>query len=223
MLGIITMKELTVVRHILGYALLALGLAACVTINIYFPAAAAEEAARTIVRDVLKEEDRSPAKDKHPKSDILHKDGPQGNNDKTPHAWTTVGSVMMNFFIPQVQAAPPNIDINSPSIHRLRASMSSRQSSLSEYYRLGALGFTNHGMVKIRNIKLVSLPKRSRIKKLVADENGDRKALYAEIAKANGHPEWTAQIQEIFAQVWVEEAPTGYWYQNIKGAWMQKK
>ncbi|MGB5649519.1 MAG: DUF1318 domain-containing protein, partial [Sedimenticolaceae bacterium] len=38
-------------KKILGYPLMALALTACVTINIYFPAAAAEEAARTIVRD----------------------------------------------------------------------------------------------------------------------------------------------------------------------------
>jgi hypothetical protein len=34
---------------------------ACVTINIYFPAAAAEEAARIILRDVLKSEQTEPA------------------------------------------------------------------------------------------------------------------------------------------------------------------
>ena len=44
------------IKRIVGYPLMALALTACVTINIYFPAAAAEEAARTIVRDVLKSE-----------------------------------------------------------------------------------------------------------------------------------------------------------------------
>lgn len=43
-------------NRIIGFPLMALALTACVTINIYFPAAAAEEAARTIVRDVLKSE-----------------------------------------------------------------------------------------------------------------------------------------------------------------------
>ena len=43
-------------RTFVGYPLMALALTACVTINIYFPAAAAEEAARTIVRDVLQQE-----------------------------------------------------------------------------------------------------------------------------------------------------------------------
>jgi len=43
-----------------GWPLLSLLLSACVTINIYFPAAAAEEAARVIVRDVLKSGDQAP-------------------------------------------------------------------------------------------------------------------------------------------------------------------
>ena len=49
------------IKRIVGYPLLALMLTACVTINIYFPAAAAEEAARTIVRDVLNSEQTEPA------------------------------------------------------------------------------------------------------------------------------------------------------------------
>jgi lipopolysaccharide export LptBFGC system permease protein LptF len=48
-------------RTVLTFPLMALALTACVTINIYFPAAAAEEAARTIVRDVLKSEQAEPA------------------------------------------------------------------------------------------------------------------------------------------------------------------
>ena len=43
-------------KRLLAYPFMVLVVTACVTINIYFPAAAAEEAARTIVRDVLKSE-----------------------------------------------------------------------------------------------------------------------------------------------------------------------
>ena len=50
--GGITMKH----KSILSSFLFGLMLSACVTINIYFPAAAAEDAARVIVRDVLNEE-----------------------------------------------------------------------------------------------------------------------------------------------------------------------
>jgi uncharacterized protein YdbL (DUF1318 family) len=56
----------------------------------------------------------------------------------------------------------------------------------------------------------------------VADDNRDRNALYREIAVANGHAEWEAQIRETFAQQWVASARAGWWYQDASGAWKQK-
>ena len=43
-------------KSIISSFVFGLALSACVTINIYFPAAAAEDAARVIVRDVLNDE-----------------------------------------------------------------------------------------------------------------------------------------------------------------------
>jgi uncharacterized protein YdbL (DUF1318 family) len=208
-------------RRLTGYLILALSLAACVTINIYFPAAAAEEAARTIVRDVLKEGgDTSPA-EPQPAAPVTP-DDKQGRLDKVPSVWVVALESVVNFVVPPAQAAPPNIAIDSPAIRSLRSAMASRQGDLAPYYRSGALGFTQTGTVAVRELKSVPLPQRNKVKKLVADENGDRQALYAEIARANGHPEWTDQIRQIFAKVWVEEAPKGYWHQNTQGSWQQK-
>ncbi len=208
-------------RRLTGYLILALSLAACVTINIYFPAAAAEEAARTIVRDVLKEGgDTSPA-EPQPAAPVTP-DDKQGRLDNVPSVWVVALESVVNFVVPPAQAAPPNIAIDSPAIRSLRSAMASRQGDLAPYYRSGALGFTQTGTVAVRELKSVPLPQRNKVKKLVADENGDRQALYAEIARANGHPEWTDQIRQIFAKVWVEEAPKGYWHQNTQGSWQQK-
>jgi len=55
----------------------------------------------------------------------------------------------------------------------------------------------------------------------VADDNRDRKAVYREVAVANGHPEWEAQIREVFARQWIESARPGWWYQAGAG-WKQK-
>jgi uncharacterized protein YdbL (DUF1318 family) len=60
------------------------------------------------------------------------------------------------------------------------------------------------------------------MKKLVADENRDRAALYREIARANGHPEWEKDVRSTFARVWQEEARRGYWIQLGNGSWKQK-
>jgi uncharacterized protein YdbL (DUF1318 family) len=208
-------------KRFLAYPFMALGLVACVTINIYFPAAAAEEAARTIVRDVLGEEAPSQQDNSTPKEE-LKKDDQQSLLDITQSILTSSVTGVIDFLLPTAQAAQPNIDIESPAIRKLRASMSSRQSGLAPHYRSGVLGFTNNGMVAVRDLKLISLRERNRVKKMVADENGDRKALYAEIARANGQPQWEKNIRDTFARVWVEEAPKGYWYQDAKGAWRQK-
>jgi uncharacterized protein YdbL (DUF1318 family) len=213
-------KESAMLRSLLGYSLMALSLAACVTINIYFPAAAAEEAARTIVRDVLGDE-AAPSDEQAPVPQT-QEDDDQSFHDSSSIKYSSAVEALMNFVVPVARADQPNIDIESPSIRRLRAAMSARQSGLAAYYRSGVLGFTNHGLVSVRETKKIPLRDRNRVKKLVADENGDRMALYAEIARANGHPEWEQSIRDIFARVWVEEAPKGYWYQNGKGEWVKK-
>ncbi|MEW8562016.1 MAG: YdbL family protein [Candidatus Thiodiazotropha sp.] len=208
-------------KRFLGFPFMALGLVACVTINIYFPAAAAEEAARTIVRDVLGEE-ATPGQGKPTPKEESKEDDKQSSLEVLQSRLTNTLAGVVEFMIPPAQAAQPNIDIDSPAIRKLRAAMSSRQNALTSHYRSGALGFTNNGMVAVRDLKLVSLRERNKVKKMVADENGDRKALYAEIARANGQPQWEKNIRDTFARVWVEEAPKGYWYQDGKGNWRQK-
>lgn len=205
-------------RHVLGWPVLAMLLASCVTINIYFPAAAAEEAARTIVRDVLGKEGHGNAPTENTK--------PQGEKSSAlqqhgPMLWML--GQLMEQLVPAAHAAnQPNIDISSPAISRLRASMSARQAGLSPFYKSGAVGFANNGLLAIRDAAAVSLRDRNKVKKLVADENKDRNALYREIARANGHPEWEKQIRSTFTKVWAQEAHRGYWVQSAGGGWSQR-
>ena len=198
----------------LGVPLLLLVLTACVTINIYFPAAAAEEAARTIVRDVLNSE-QTPG-DAGPQEQL-----PQSHYEQPP-AWLIAAGHVIHALVPAAQAAQADIDINTPAIRTIRASMQKRQGQLATFYRSGAVGFDQRGNVAVRDAKLVSLKDRNRVKKLVSDENADRARLYREIARANGHPEWEGQVRETFARVWIEEARPGYWYQAGSGAWKQR-
>jgi len=202
------------VRQILGFAMLALVVSACVTINIYFPAAAAEEAARTIVRDVLQGESQSPPTPAPPKDD-------QSELDRV-HPLALAFGRLLEGLVPAAEAAQANIEINTPAIAAIRASMQRRQQSLAPFYRSGAIGFDNRGSVGVRDLAAVPLAQRNQVKKLVADENADRARLYQEIARANGHPEWEAEVRSTFAKVWVQEALPGYWYQDAGGAWRQR-
>ena len=202
-------------KRLLAYPLMAMVLSACVTINIYFPAAAAEEAARTIVRDVLQsEQDATPP----PASE---RDDKQSHTSEPSMLLIAVGR-LLDVMVPPAHAAQANININTAAISAIRASMQRRQSSLAPFYKAGAAGFDNRGMVSIRDLGAVALKDRNRLKKLVADENADRAKLYREIAQANGRPEWENDVRSTFAKVWVEEALSGYWYQDGGGSWRQR-
>ena len=107
-------------------------------------------------------------------------------------------------------------------IQQLQASMAKRQKQLAPYYKSGAIGMTRDGEVTLRDQKLVPLQDRNTIKSLISKEDDDRGALYREIARANGHPEWEPEIRAIFAKRWISNAPAGWWYMNTQGAWVQK-
>lgn len=210
-------------RKLLTYPLSLLLLSACVTINIYFPAAAAEEAARTIVRDVLKNGEQ-PVDERSDRQNDRTDDKasePQSRLEPVSPVLIALGHTL-EWLVAPAQAAQANININTPAISALRASMERRQSGLAPFYRAGAIGFDGKGLVAIRDLNAVSLGERNRLKKLVADENADRNELYGEIARANGHPEWQQDVRETFAKVWVQEAPSGYWYQAAGGGWTQR-
>ena len=184
-------------------------LAACVTINVYFPAAAAERAAERFVGDVLAEPPEDGAL-----FDPLRQPGEV--------IWLAAQGVL-DFLVPSAQAQQPEIEINTPQINAIKARMAERQrQTLSAWFDAGAIGFTADGLVTIRDRSAVPLSERRNLESVVADENRDRKAVYREIAVANGHPEWEGQIQDTFAQEWVQKARKGWYYQDAGGNWIQK-
>ena len=186
-----------------------LSLTACVTINIYFPAAAAEKAADEIIKDI---QDAVPQKvEPKPKAELSD--------------WQLLSlqaiDQMIAVLIKSAQAAEADLSINSPEIRQLTASMENRFSSLQNFYASGAIGIKSDGLLAVRDRASVALQDRNQINKLVAAENKDREALYQAIANANGHSEWAAQIKSTFAARWVSNAQSGWWYQS-SGNWKQK-
>ena len=128
---------------------------------------------------------------------------------------------VLDVVIPTAEAQQPNIDVSSPEVQRVKASLEARHASLKPYYDSGAIGLTGDGLISVRDANAVPLAQRNSVKSLVAQENSDRVALYREIAVANGQPQWAGQIQSVFAQRWVAKAQAGWWYQDSSG-WKQK-
>ncbi len=129
--------------------------------------------------------------------------------------------VVMAFFALNVWAQS-NLEINTPAISALKSSMQARFTQLEPHFASGALGLARDGTVVVRDANLVPLAQRGAINGLVSAENNDRASLYREIAKANNHPEWEADIARTFAQRWADRARPGWWIQNASGAWVKK-
>jgi len=191
-------------------------LAACVTVNVYFPAAAAESAADRFIRDVYGESERNDgAQEQKPAPEE-----PQSRLQRPERRGILVA--VLDFFVTTAQAQQPDINISTPGINKLKNAMSARHERLQPFYESGAVGMDRNGFITIRDDSAIPLKDRNTVKKLVADENQDRRSLYREIAVANGHPEWERDIQSIFASRWVANAPFGWWYENQAGKWVQK-
>ena len=209
------------VARVAKISLVSLVIGACVTINVYFPAAAAEKAADQIIDTVTGAVPANAAKPAAPAPATP----PTGQNlyREPGFVVAAIGKVLYAI-VPAAQAqAAANLDISSPEIRAITSSMQARFPQLQKFFNSGALGMTQNGLIEVRDAANVALPDRGLLNRLVADDNKDREALYSEIAKANGHPEWADDIRKTFSRRWVERgAQAGWYYQNASGAWVQK-
>ena len=192
---------------------LAVALVGCVTINVYFPEAAAQKAADQFVGKVLGEGVVTPA------PAVKDKPAPAAQGQRPQPS-----AMLLDLFIPAAYAADtPNLRIQTATSEAISSRMQQRfQGDLGNLLDAGAVGFTRDGMVAMRDASKVPLSQRAQANATVADENRDRAALYREIANANSHPEWESQIRTTFAKTWIEKAHSGWYYQNAAGAWTQK-
>ena len=159
---------------------------ACVTVNIYFPAEQVESIAGEIVNDIRGpggEEEKPPGKDK---SSLLQK--------------------TMLALTPSPVWAQEVTDVSNPTIRSLKERMRSRYNQMKPYYQKGMLLEGNNGYVSLGNTSGLGLKEKRDLNAFVEAENGDRKTLYVEVAKAlKVHPIDAAQINrvaEIFAKEW---------------------
>ncbi len=185
----------------------------CVTINIYFPAAAVEKAADRIVDEVWGSEGKEPAKEEPQKQE----GAPQSLIEKAILLAVSVAGPR------EAYAQEADINVTTPAIRTLKQSIKKRAESIMPFMDSGNVGIGNNGLLVIRNSTGLKLKDKARLKRLIAAENRDRNALYREIAKANGFPpEKVADIKRIFAGSWIKKARKGWWVQGTDGNWKQK-
>jgi uncharacterized protein YdbL (DUF1318 family) len=201
----------------MGIPVTAVLVTACVTINVYFPAAEAKEAAKEFVEKVIGDEGQSaaPTKDDKP--------GGQSASLTPSQPWQSRVDWLSLVGIGSAHAqGQPDITIKTPAIQAIQARMAARfDSELRAAFDAGALGFASDGTIVVRDASKLALKDRVAVNQAVAEDNRDRKAVYREVAVANGHAEWESQIREVFARQWVASARAGWWYES-GGSWKQK-
>lgn len=180
----------------------------CVTINIYFPEAAVKEAAEEIVDEVRSEENEE-------KKDVFA----EWEKNRTENAASKGGFT----FVPSVYAQEQVTQVSSPKIRALKESLKDRFPQLRPFYNQGRIGETNNGLLVVRDEEELSLKDKSLLRRLVKEENKDRKELYAEVADAlNIDPDQIPRIQRIFAENWIRKSKPGWWIQTKEGQWIRK-
>ena len=178
---------------------------ACVTVNVYFPAAEVQNAADRIVGEI-------------------HGEQTSSVEPEAPASQSLLRRTLRGLALFESQAyAQADINVTTPNIRALKASMKERFEELRPLYEKGVVGETNDGLLSIRSSDELDLKEKAGVKKLVKAENADRENLYREIAEANDlSADTVPQIQELFANSWRKDAKKGWWIQNDDGEWMKK-
>jgi uncharacterized protein YdbL (DUF1318 family) len=191
---------------------LTVSLVSCVTVNVYFPAAAIQKAADQIVEDVRKTPEQKP--------------GPpveQKPEDKKSMRGPSSRFRLARFGPPEAHAAAVDVNVSTPAIRALKASMANRFRQLQPLYGKGAIGETNTGFLAVRDTGALSLKEKADVNRLVEQENADRQTLYAEIIRANNlDTSKLAEVQRLFANSWRDKSSAGWWIQSDSGDWSKK-
>jgi uncharacterized protein YdbL (DUF1318 family) len=203
-------------------SLLALAvLAGCVTVNVYFPAAAAQKAADRII-DQVTGGTGSPAQGSQSGSQAAQP--PTAARGAFAAAESTLLAATgraLELLVPAAAAQQQaNLEISTPQIRAIIASMHQRFQHLKPFFASGAVGMTAEGQIAVRDPSSVPLAQRATLLRLVAQQNRALSMLYEEVAKANGHPEWAADIRNVFARRWIAHArQAGWYYRDSSGKW----
>lgn len=179
---------------------------ACVTVNIYFPAAAVERAADQIVKETW----GGPANPNKPAP------GPQSRGATPQRSGFALG------FVGAAHAQETDINVSNPAIRALKDSIKRRSETIKPYMDKGNIGIGRDGLLALRSADGLNLKERAEAQQSIDAENRDREALYAEIAKANNiDKDSIPKIKAIFARSWIDQARPGWWIQDAQG-WRKK-
>jgi len=186
-------------------------LAACVTVNVYFPEAEVRDLSKQIEQEVRKQAAQQSGEEP-----------PAPQPPPSPNQGASLFDLLAGVTPAMAQVAQP--EITNPAIRKIIDSRAARFNELRRYFDQGVLGESNKGMVEVRNLEaLTDLKARADVQRLVKAENSDRQELYKEIAAAkNVDLAQLPKIQETYAATLRQNAKPGDWIQQPDGNWVKK-
>ncbi len=179
-------------------------LAACLTVNVYFyPSEEVDQTAQQIIEDI--------------RGTIM----PENDLEETPKG---EGAGSQGWHLTGVaHAAGKETTVSSPAIDAIKKRISQRFDKLKPYFKAGAIGEANDGLVSIRDASILPMKDRATLNRIVNEENADRKALYQEVAKELGvETKDLPKVRQSFARKWQAFAGAGWWVQDAAGNWSKR-
>lgn len=174
--------------------------AACVTVNIYFPAAEIQKDAERVVKQaygIEVEEGEAPGEGSWLRPDILE------------------------LFGPSIAHAQDYVNLSNAATRGLESDVTATTQALAPYFSAGNVGIDASGFAALRDKSGLDMKQVGQVNRLVAADRKLKTALYQEKAKAAGTPDKVADVQGIFAQLWQRHVAAGTWIQTGSG-WSQK-
>ena len=124
---------------------------------------------------------------------------------------------------PAVRAADqPEFQVDSAAVVAIRQSLAVRYLQLKIHFQQGVIGYTQDGLIALRESASLAKEQRAELERLISEENKDRGVMYREIARANNRPDWEDRFRSVFAERWISRAPVGWYYRNSSGTWIKK-
>ena len=215
-------------------ALMLVTLLTCVTVNVYFPAAAIKDLSRKIEEEVQKEaakDQKAPAES--PKAPAESPKAPEPRPPEPPPPAQkpseppSAGVLDSLLGVSAAYAGTDAVgtpDVTSPAIRKIIQSRAARVDALNLFKSSGVVGENKQALVEIRNLEGISdLKVRAEVQRLVKAENADREELFREMAVAKKvDPSQIPKIRETYAATLRELARLGDWIQTPDGTWKKK-
>jgi uncharacterized protein YdbL (DUF1318 family) len=192
-------------RILSAFSLLALA-AACVTVNIYFPAAEVKRDAERIVNDVYGELE-------------------EGEKEQRKQPGSEQESSLIEYLAgllgPAEARAQDVTATSNAAIRGLKRNISQNLQQLAPYLNQGNVGIDKNGYLVLRDTGGMAVSDVGKVKKLIARDKNLRDQLYAEVARAR-NTDQVDKVRAIFADMWRSQAKPGWYVQQDNGSWTRK-